>query len=273
MATQLGGFGIPGMGSLELSTPRELLWGGDNRQIQALWINAQISGAARDDGNDPVTVLRGGLVLGKITASGKMIEWIPTATDGSQNIAGILDVSNLKAQDYNATNADRWLRVLVRGPVVASQILLDGTAFTSSAYEFIARRQMVQSGFIFDDDPFGILAGKGRAPSYKTTSWSVSEDDNGTVFYVGGTAGLVATLPAIKAGLEFKFVGVADVNWQVKSAEGDNIVVLNDASADAINFITGSNKIGAVAFLRSDYVNGTLKWISEENIGTQTLYT
>ena len=31
MATQLGGFGIPGMGSLELSTPRELLWGGDNR--------------------------------------------------------------------------------------------------------------------------------------------------------------------------------------------------------------------------------------------------
>ena len=271
MATQLGGFGIPGMGSLELSTPRELLWGGDNRQIQALWTNAQISGAARDDGNDPVTVLRGGLVLGKITASGKMIEWIPTATDGSQNIAGILDVSNLKATDFSAANADRWLRVLVRGPVVASMVLLDGTVLTSSAYEFLARRQMVQSGFIFDDDPFGLKAGKGRAPSYKTASFSVSEDDNGTVFYIGGVA--TATLPTIKAGLEFKFVGVADVNWMVTSAEGDNIVVLNDASADTIYFVTGSNKLGAVCMIRSDYVNGVLKWVSEENIGTQSIYT
>ena len=271
MATQLGGFGIPGMGSLELSTPRELLWGGDNRSIQALWINALISGAARDDGNDPTTVLRSGLVLGKITSSSKLIEWVPTATDGSQNIAGVLDVSNLKTTDYNATNADRWLRVLVRGPVLASQLLLDGTAFTSSAYEFIARRQMVQSGFIFDDDPFGILAGKGRAPAYKVASWSVSEDDNGTVFYIGALA--TATLPTIKAGLEFKFVGVADVNWKVASAEGDNIVVLDDASADSINMSTASNLIGAVVTVRSDYVNGTLKWISEENIGTQTLYT
>lgn len=271
MATQLGGFGIPGQGTLELSTPRELLWGGDNRSIQALWINAQISGAARDDGNDPTTVLRGGLVLGKITASGKMIEWIPTATDGSQNIAGVLDVSNLKAQDYNAANADRWLRVLVRGPVLASQLLLDGTAFTSSAYEFLARRQMVQSGFIFDDDPFGMKAGKGRAPSYKTTDFSVTEDENGTTYYIGGLA--TGTLPTIKAGLEYIFVGVADSAWTITSAEGDNMVVLNDASADSINITTATELIGAVVKVRSDYVNGTLKWISEENIGTQTLYT
>jgi hypothetical protein len=271
MATQLGGFGIPGMGSLELSTPRELLWGGDNRSVQALWINALLSGAARDDGNDPTTVLRSGLVLGKITASGKLIEWVPTATDGSQNIAGVLDVSNLKATDYNASNADRWLRILVRGPVLASQLLLDGTAFTSSVYEFLARRQMVQSGFIFDDDPFGTLAGKGRAPAYKTASWSISEDDNGTVFYIGALAS--GNLPTIKAGLQYTFIGVADVSWEVNSAEGDNMIVLNDASADSILIETGSNKIGAVVEVWSDYVNGTLKWISKENIGTQTLYT
>jgi hypothetical protein len=271
MTTQLGGFGTPGMGSLELSTPRELLWGGDNRSIMALWINAQVSGATRDAGNTPTTVLRGGLVLGKITSSKKMVQWVPTATDGSQDIAGILDVSNLKATDYNASDADRWLRVLVRGPVLASQLLLNGTTLVGHAWEYLARRQMVQSGFIFDDDPFGTLAGKGRAPSYKTTAFSVLATDNGMTFYVGGA--LIATLPTIKAGLEYKFVGVADVNWQVKSAEGDNIVVLNDAEADAINFTTSTQKIGAVAILRSDYVNGVLKWVSEENVGTQTIYT
>lgn len=271
MTTQLGGFGTPGMGSLELSTPRELLWGGDNRSIQALWINSVISGVTRDAGNTPDTVLRGGLVLGKITASGKMKQWIPTATDGSENIGGILDVSNLKATDYNASDSDRWLRVLVRGPVVASQLLLQGAALVGHATEYMARRQMVQSGFIFDDDPFGLLAGKGRAPSYKAASWTVGHADNGTVFYIGGIA--TATLPAIKPGLEYTFVGVADVNWMVASAEGGNIIVLNDAEADSIRFVTGSNKLGAVLILRSNYVNGTLKWVAKENIGTQTYYT
>jgi len=76
-----------------------------------------------------------------------------------------------------------------------------------------------------------------------------------------------------RMGAGHKFVGVADVNWMVTSAEGDNIVVLNDAAADTIYFVTGSNKLGAVCVVRSDYVNGTLKWISEENIGTQSLYT
>jgi len=154
---------------------------------------------------------------------------------------------------------------------VASMILLDGTVMTSSAYEFLARRQMVQAGFIFDDDPFGIMAGKGRAPAYKTASFSVTEDDNGTMFFIGALA--TATLPTIKAGLEFTFVGVADVGWKIASAEGDNIVVLNDASADSINITTSSEKLGAIVKVTSAYVNGTLKWISQENIGTQTLYT
>ena len=271
MAAQLGGFGVPGMGTLELSTPRELLWGGDNRGIQALWINALISGATRDAGNDPTTVLRSGLLLGKITATGKLIQWDATAVDGSQEIAGILDVSNLKATDYNATNADRWLRALVRGPLLASQLLIKGSAMVGHADEYLARRMLVAAGIILDDDPFGHKAGRERAPVYKAESFSVTAADNGTTFFVAGN--YTATLPALKPGLEFTFVGAADAGWLVASAEGDNIIVLNDVAADAVDFITSSEKIGAIIKVRSDYVNGTAKWVACPLVGSTTLYT
>jgi len=88
--TALGGFGKPGAGAISRNTVAELLWGGDNAKGLALFQSAVISGTARDDGNTPTTVLRPGLILGIITSSGEYAEWDPDATDGTQNIAGVL---------------------------------------------------------------------------------------------------------------------------------------------------------------------------------------
>ena len=67
------------------------------------------------------------------------------------------------------------------------------------------------------------------------------------------------TLPAILPGLSFKFKGVVDQNMTVTSAEGDNVVALNDASADSIAFSTSSQKIGSGAVVYSNAA-GT-KWL------------
>lgn len=51
-------------------------------------------------------------LLGKITASKKLTQWAPAATDGSENVAGIL------INDVDATDADQSCVYLARGPAM-----------------------------------------------------------------------------------------------------------------------------------------------------------
>ena len=69
--TRLGGFGAPGVGALLETTERELLWGGDTGKLVAIYKNGIVDGSTRDSGNSPTTVLRPGLLLGKVTSTGK----------------------------------------------------------------------------------------------------------------------------------------------------------------------------------------------------------
>ncbi len=268
----LGGFGIPGQGDAAFVASRELFWGGDNRQIGVLWGNGLVSGAARDAGNDPTSVLRTGLLLGKITATKKFIQWDTAATDGSQNVAGILDVNGLKATDFNGTNADRWLRVVVgKGPLLASALLIKGVALVGHTDEFLARKQLAAAFHILDDDPHGYLAGVAERVAYKTASYSILAADNNTTFFLAGNYRF--TLPTIQNGLKFKMVQVSNAAWDFKSAELDNVIVLNDVEADGITFLTGSNMMGAQVAVEAKMVNATLKWVTSSVVGTQSIYT
>jgi len=82
-----GGMVAPGIQST-LETPENQFWFGRYEQLTLL--NGRIVSTAADAGNTVTTVLRQGLLLGKITTSGKLKEWNPTGTDGSQYIYGIL---------------------------------------------------------------------------------------------------------------------------------------------------------------------------------------
>jgi hypothetical protein len=70
-------------------------------------------------GREEVTILAGarhitGTVLGRITASGKCVPWAPAATDGSQNVAGILYFAvNATAGDAKGTMITRDARVVL----------------------------------------------------------------------------------------------------------------------------------------------------------------
>lgn len=259
--TRLGGFGIPGTGAIERTSHKELLWGGDDRRIMALWKSEVISGATRDAANTPTTVLRPGLILGRLTSSGELEEWDGDASDGTQYIAGILD-TELKATDFDANNADRSFRILVRGPVRAGALTIEGTALVGHTDEYLARRALVQAGFVFDDDPFGLKAGFGER--YLTTSGAVTvtADQNGTTFVASG-ADTNFTLPAAKPGLSFDFIMATDHELVVTSPTADNIVVGNDASADSVTFTTAGQQIGARMRLKSVYVGTTIKWLCE----------
>lgn len=272
----MGGWGVPGVGADRSVTESVILWGADQARNGVLWQSGLVSGAARDAGNTPTTVLRPGLILGKITATGKLKEWDVTSTDGSQFPYGILD-TELRAQDFDATDADRVFRVIVgRAPVKAALLLIGGTALTSATDQYLARRALVAAGCVFDDDPQGWKAGVLRWDTKTGTTHSPTAADNGTVFFYSNAGAVAVTLPTLVPGLEFTFIRTANEELAVASAAGDDIVVGNDLSADSITFTTAGEQIGAAIRVRSAYVGGTLKWISELpytpfGVGTATM--
>ncbi len=262
--TSFGGWGVPGMGALAETTEYEILWGGDRAKGLVLEQNGNYSGTMRDAGNTPTTVIRAGMLMGKLDTGGELIEWDASRAaadaDGRQNIFGIVPYE-LRAQDFDATDQDRVAGIVVRAPLKASQLLIEGTALVGDTDEFLARRQLHAMGCILDDDPNGQLAGAATRYIEKVAAYTIVAADNGTVF-MSTTADTDYTLPTLVPGLSFGFVQTANFQLTVISAGSlDNIIGANDASLDQVQFTTTGEQIGARMYFQSVYVGTTLKWV------------
>lgn len=240
--------GDPGIHLKVMSAHRQVWWGHENLRI--LEELPKIVSTAVDATNTPTTDLRAGLVLGKVTSSGLWKQYDPAATDGSQQARGVL-LSDLRMLNVTSGAVENKTgSILVGGLVKAAELI---------GLDSAARVQMARM-FIFDDD----FPGRGWGGAWanevsKAADYTVVAADNMTEFVA--TAAVNFTLPAIGKGYRFKFRQQADANLTVTSAEGDNIVANNDASADSVSAQTASNKIGA-AFTVYSNLAGT-KWIVE----------
>lgn len=258
--TGYGGFSGAGLTAALYTQEREIIWGGSDTRLQILYKNSVVDGSIRDAGNSPTTLIRRGLLLGKITATGKQLQWDATATDGSQDLSSVNNME-LRAQDFNAVDTDRVFATILQAPLIAGQLLIKGLALVGHTDEYLARRMLRNAGCVLDDDPMGYLAGAPRSPSYEAaTTDTLTADQNGMTLYYPNAASVTVTLPAIKPGLEYTLVRVADEEFIVVSPTADNVIVGNDLSADGVTFTTSGEQIGATVFVKSEYVNGTLKW-------------
>jgi len=256
-----GQFGMPGVSAALTTYDAELLWGGDESKIPVLRASGVISSAAADAGNTPTTLMRKGMLLGKITASGELKQWNPDGTDGSEQLHSVLPVEQYMV-DGTGTAVDRFGPVILSAPLKASALLIEGATLVGSTDEFLARKRLHEQGCVLDDDPQGWLAGVNRRYISKATDYTVLASDNGAIF-LADTANATFTLPALKPGLQFDFVRCSDHNLVVTSAEGDNVIVGNDLSADSVTYSTSSNKIGARVRVTGIYLGTTLKWLAE----------
>ena len=97
---------------------------------------------------ETVTLLAGtnypvGVVLGRITASGKMKLSTATGTDGAQNAAGVL------LYDVDATAADATGIVVMRGPAIVAKAALVFDASVDDAAKTAAKHaQLTALGII-----------------------------------------------------------------------------------------------------------------------------
>jgi hypothetical protein len=256
-----GQFGIPGQTAAYSTVDNEFIWGGSANQVEILATGGIISSAARDAGASPTTKLRKGLLLGKISASGKLVQWNPTATDGSQDVFGVLQ-AELSMVDLLGNAQDRQAPVVVKAPLRARNLYAVGLAFVGSDGEYIARKQLVQMGCKFDDDFGNVLAGLGTKYESKAASYTVVAADSGKTF-LATTADTTFTLPAIKEGMTFEFIRTDDFELIVASAAGDDIIVGGDAAADSITFTTASQQIGARIRVTAIRVGASVKWLAE----------
>lgn len=243
---------VPGLTTSRETYENEFRWGS---QFQGVFANALIDGNTVDAGNTPTNKLRAGLLLGQVTATGKYINYSPTASNGSEVASAVL-VEGLSMLDFSGTATDRFYAVLVGGPVQAAKLF---------GLDLQARQQM--SKFSFDD--IGQVQGNHWYPwkrqINKTAAYSIVAADNLTLFdNVGAGGTVVLTLPAIANGYFFGLRCETATIFRFTSNEGANVV----GGGSATNTSCSVTAIGGVIYV---YTNpaGT-KWIVEQH-GTQTI--
>ena len=222
-----------------------LTWG---EQSWLRFLPVIIDGAARDAGNTGYTdVLRPNLLMGRVISSKKYKQWDPTATDGTQKVAGIL-VHELKMQ-FMSTNTDRFAgTLLVGGGVYSKALALPASATTGivgATEEYNIRAQMGRY-FQFDDDPQGHLCGGNSGVMIVAANATLSDAHAGQLVVVRGASGAVTlTLPANPyKGRRFRVYNAVDQSLTITAGTADTMVVLNDLVSTSVALSTSSEKIG-----------------------------
>lgn len=226
-------YGLPGLTDIKETQEAAIGWGPEALRIYGSGV---IAAATVDSGNTPTTLLRPGLVLGKITASGKYTQFSATATDGSQVAVGILPIG-LRMTDIDGVTGDRNFSILLSGPVKAGSLI---------GLNNIARAQMARA-FLFDDQLPNLNAfGGGMVREVnKVANYTVVAADNGTLFTTG-TGAVTFTLPTLAPGLRFEFLNLVNAAMTIASAGSlDDIVWVNDLAVDSLAASTASQMIGA----------------------------
>jgi len=250
---------------------------------RAFLVPACIAGAASDAGNTSYThVLRPGLLLGRYNSAGnyKCKEWTPTATDGTEDIFGIL-MSDITVHEAGV-DQDRWVSVLIGGNVKAGSIIVPGQTdpgLASQVLEWTIRSQMSQR-FVFDDwynlAHMGAAAfGWRKVRAITTSAYTITTRDNGTLFTNEGNASnTLLTLPAVASskGLHYGFLGMLDGAAKLLGvkASAQTIIVLGSLGKMRVTLATTSQQIGGF-FTITGLDNS--KWVALSYQGTLTTAT
>jgi len=189
------------------------------------------------------------LLMGKKTSDGKLYQWDPTATDGTQKIYGVLCFDQ-KMHNYAGTDKDRWFGfVITRGFLKATSLLIPGNSsagINGDDYELLVRAQLTQGGrFVLDDEPQGSLWAGWAQTLTKTADYTVVEADNNTLFNTIGDADAITfTLPSPRPGYRFGFYSAAAQAVTISGASGTPLISEGDAAAASV---TLPDQIGVYA--------------------------
>lgn len=247
------GNNLPGIDPSIETVENEFTWGPNG-----LWANigAQINSTATDSGSSPTTLLRKGLVMGQITATGLYAQYNPAASDGTQEPIGILYDSVNMIDLRTGTVRNKSAPILWLGPIKVNQVY---------GFDEYARMRL-GNRIWFDDLRFTDVPSP--APVAKAANYTVLTTDTGKTFTNTGASGAVTfTLPAAARGLRYRFYVTAGQNVTVTAPAG-TMVTFNNAAATSSSFQTAGNLIGGTIDVFADDTGA--KWCVVP-IGANTL--
>ena len=99
--------GMPGVRPAQMTSTREIFWGGDASRQKILRGQGQFSDTLRDAGEAPTIIIRPGLLLGRLTADDKLVHWDPAATNGSQWLRGVNEQELVMTEGFAGTATER----------------------------------------------------------------------------------------------------------------------------------------------------------------------
>ena len=204
-------------------------WG--REELHGLVANKRISCASRDAGNTTTTLLRGGLVLGEITATKLLKEWNPAGTDGSQIPTCIL-TRDLYTQELGADAASFVARIQQYGNLKASEVLLPGEAAYGLAgkdNEFLFRNAVARQ-FLFDD---GINPLNQRQVTAIVDTTFTTAFHNAYINNLGAVASRTFTFPAPKPGLTFYVQNLAGQQITIQGSATNEFLPVGGTPADS----------------------------------------
>jgi hypothetical protein len=238
-----GLYGMPGIDAIRQASEYDIIWGGDRNQVGLLQMHGMVySSVMMDAGSSPTTDIRAGLIVGKNSTSGELEEWDADATDGTQDLIGVVP-EEFSILDVSGTAVDRLApSPIVRAPLRAASLLIQGTAFTSHADEMLARAALHGMGCPLDDDPQGFLAGASWRQLISTGDVTLTKANNYTR-YLCHSADADFTLPTAQPGLKFRFFMGENFELQI-SAPASVFLVGNDQTADGVTYTTTGEQIG-----------------------------
>lgn len=253
---------MPGSSALVEASESQVWWG---REFGTLHADQLIGSAAVDAGNTPTTVLRAGLILAVKESDGLLYPFDPDSTTAGLNVAHAVLDRSISMLNNQGSAANKQGHVLLAGALRGSKLLIEGAALIGHTAEHQVRRQLEATGrYFFDTKMRNGAACLGGALAHKAASGAtaVGVADNGMMFVASG-ADTTFTLPTIAEGLVYDFLMASDHEMVIASAEGDNMIVGNDLSADSITFTTAGQQIGARCKVYGIRIGATLKWLTE----------
>jgi len=248
----------------------------ENEAVQGRWeshdvIGGVIVSTAADAGNTSYTsTLRAGLLMGMNTSTEFLAQFDPTATNGTEEIFGIMTKS--QNMNVNGVAANRFVGGIVQGGYVDPNFIClassSSKGIVGNAYEWHIRKLLRAQGFKLTDAIWEVPYGVVRKTVAKTADYTITTADRNCRFTNAGAAGAVIfTLPATaRLGLEYWFNVVADQTLTITAGTADTMIAFNDIAADSVSFAQASEKVGGSAYV---YGDGS-KWVVEVKLGFES---
>lgn len=245
--------GLPGM-STPLESFENQLWFGDITRV--LEQTVRIDGASRDVGHTgQTTFLRPGLLMGQVTATKKLKQWNPTATDGTAQISHVL-TSFLGAQRAGV-DSDLYYRAMRFGDLRTTGLIVPGSAnpgIAGNQYEYLIADQLLQAGFRLDN-PFYKLGVESYLVAAANVSYTAAQIHGHTIVNLGAAGAVTATLPAALPGVRFRAIAV--VNQDLTIAAGSAGLATGNANAVLADLGDSVDIVGVLTAVGSP---NTYKW-------------